>query len=567
MLVKQGVVQALGLGGLICASACLAQVKDLPDPSPEIRRQDLRLQQLRRELEFQPVVRLGETTEVKAARLVEEMPCRDIAVVAFDGPADLEPELQRSLGGEKSDDSPIGRCLGVQGIAILMDRARNALIAKGYVTSRVEAPPQDLTTGHLRLEVVFGRIAAIDRVSESGRVLNLRPLVPSEVLNLRDIEQSLENLRRNPSVQAEFELRPAVATDATDIVLKVQQGRPLRLNTSLDDSGSSVTGKLIAQGTVSWDSPLGLSDLVYFSASQDAGQRQSGPRGNDSQTLHYSVPWGYWTGGFTATHSHNRQTVVGAFQSYLYSGQTQSSELQLARVVHRDASSKTSIQLKGFDRSSNNFIDDTEVQVQRRRTAGWELSLQHSHDLGPAAGDLQLSFKRGTGAFGALRAPEEAFGEGTSRMQVGTAAINLQWPANWGARLTVTHNLRVQLNRTPLVPQDRLCLGGRSSVRGFDGQQVLCGDRGYVSRNEVIWPFYEAWSTYAGLDFGRVGGRSAAAFPDSFVAGGVLGLRGQPVAFQEGRLNLEVFAGRPFTKPAFLKTASTSMGFSAGLNF
>ncbi len=554
---------------LVCASlftsAAWAQANGLPDPSPEIRRQAQRQEQLRRDLELKPDVRLGDLSDAGLALLPQEQPCRPIAAIVFEGPDHLQRPLHNALAGKGGADSPLGRCVGVQGIALLIDRARNALIAQGYITSRIEAPPQDLTQGKLILRVLVGRVAHIDPGLSGRAAEHLAPLASEQPLNLRDIEQSLENLRRNPSAQADFQLLPGAEVDTTDIALSYTLGRPIRLNLSLDDSGSTSTGKLMAQATVSWDSPLGLSDLAYVSLGRDAGHRDAGPRGNDSQTLHYSLPWGYWLWSLTASRSDYHQTIAGAFQSYRYSGQTQSQDLQLSRVVHRDSDSKTSLQLKGFNRRSRNFIDDTEVQVQRRQTAGWEASLQHAQRLGKVSGDLQLVWRRGTGAVSAMRAPEERFGEGSSRMQIGTGIFNLQWPLP--LRLSATHHLRVQHNRTPLVPQDRLCLGGRSSVRGFDGRQVLCGDRGYLSRNELSLPLSESASVYAGIDFGRVAGRSADQLRDRSISGYALGLRAQHRLGGELGVGMDAFVGRPITKPAFLTTASTTAGVSLNLNF
>ncbi len=286
-----------------------------------------------------------------------------------------------------------------------------------------------------------------------------------------------------------------------------------------------------------------------------------------SQTLHYSVPWGYWLWAFTASQSEYRQTIAGAFQSYLYSGQTQSQDMQLSRVVHRDTNSKTILQIKGFSRRSLNFIDDTEVLVQRRQTAGWEASVQHQKRFGELSGDINLSFKQGTGALGALPAPEEAFSEGTSQMQIGTVALNLQWPLPLPARLTATHHLRLQLNNTPLVPQDRLCLGGRHSVRGFDGIQTLCGDRGYLTRNELNWTVNEHILTYIALDGGEVGGRSAQELPDRFLSGYAIGLRGQGRVANDLAYSFDAFASQPLSKPEFFSTASTTAGFNLSLSF
>jgi hemolysin activation/secretion protein len=145
-------------------------------------------------------------------------------------------------------------------------------------------------------------------------------------------------------------------------------------------------------------------------------------------------------------------------------------------------------------------------------------------------------------------------------MQIGTAAVNLQWllPAGF----TANHYLRVQINNTPLVPQDRLCLGHRFSVRGFDGRQTLCGDRGYLSRNELAWAINELLSTYVALDAGRVGGRSAQELPERLLSGYALGLRGQGRPARDLALSLDAFVSRPLAKPAFLSTAWRRKRFS-----
>ena len=191
----------------------------------------------------------------------------------------------------------------------------------------------------------------------------------------------------------------------------------------------------------------------------------------------------------------------------------------------------------------------------------------HARYWGPVNGDFQLSFRRGTGAWGAVAAPEELFGEGTSRMQVGTAVANLQWPVADGNRLTAAHFLKLQINRTPLVPQDRMCLGGRYTVRGFDGRQNLCGDRGLLLRNDLILAVNGSVSSYLGVDYGRVGGRSAQDLPERSMSGYVLGLRGQHRLAQGAQIQFEAFLGRHMAKPTFIQNASTNTGMSLSLNF
>jgi hemolysin activation/secretion protein len=100
--------------------------------------------------------------------------------------------------------------------------------------------------------------------------------------------------------------------------------------------------------------------------------------------------------------------------------------------MYRDAQRKTTLSVRAFKRTSNNFIDDTEVLVQQRKIGGWEAAVSHREFVGNATVDANVAYKRGTGAFGSLRAPEEAFGEGTSRFALVTADLNVNAPFKLG---------------------------------------------------------------------------------------------------------------------------------------
>ncbi len=80
-----------------------------------------------------------------------------------------------------------------------MNRVQNAIIAKGYVTTRVLAAPQDLKTGVLQLTIIPGHVGAIRFTPDSSKHIsmwNAAPINAGDILNLRDIEQTLENFKR-----------------------------------------------------------------------------------------------------------------------------------------------------------------------------------------------------------------------------------------------------------------------------------------------------------------------------------------------------------------------------------
>jgi hemolysin activation/secretion protein len=531
----------------------------------EIQRQQERERALREQLERRPDVRLPAGEAPAAERLPEhETPCFPIHEIRLD-----DASGRFAWAREAADlpgDPATGRCLGSGGISQVMARLQNAIVARGYVTTRVLAEPQDLTTGVLTLKILPGRIRAIRFSADSdprATAWNAVPAAPGDLLNLRDIEQALENWKRVPTVEADIRIEPAEALGESDLVVTWKQAFPLRLTLSANDGGSETTGKYQGSVTVSGDHLLAASDLFYATYSNDLGGGRSGDRGTRGTTVHYSVPFGYWTLGATGSDNRYHQSVAGASQDYVYSGTSATLEARLARLVYRDAANKSTVYLRGYLTRSRNFIDDTEVAVQRRRMAGWEAGAEHRAFFADATLDLELAYRRGTGAFSALEAPEEPFGEGTARPQLVTAEAALALPFELlGQRLRYNGRWRAQWNRTPLVPQDRFSIGGRYTVRGFDGESVLMAERGFLIRNDLSLSFGGGQELYLGLDHGRVGGRSADLLVGRNLTGAVLGLRG---AWQ--RLSYDAFAGRPVGKPAHFQTDRVTAGFNLTLSF
>jgi hemolysin activation/secretion protein len=557
---------ALSVAVLTMATQCVAA--DLPNPADTaaqaLQRQQERERLQREQLQPTPDVRLPRSAGpfAPAVDTTNDLPCFPIRSVVLEGDEAERFAFALTALPEREQwmDAPI--CLGAKGINAALQKLQNAIVARGYVTTRVLAQPQDLKTGVLRLTVVPGRVRAIrldDGGTQRGTVWNALPTGPGRLLDLRDIEQGLENFKRVPTAEADIQVAPGEQPGESDLLVTWRQGQPFRVSVSLDDSGSKATGKYQGSFTLSYDHWWTLNDLLYVALNHDLGGGDEGSKGTRGNVVHYSVPFGYWLVGATASSNTYHQSVAGLSQTYLYSGDSRTEELRLSRLLYRDAVRKTSVSLSGWTRSSHNFIDDTEVEVQRRRMAGWELGGTHREFIGPATLDLNLAYRRGTGARGAMPAPEEAFGEGTSRPRIVKADAQFSLPfSNDGQRMRYGVAWRAQWNRTPLVPQDRFSIGNRFTVRGFDGESTLSAERGWLVRQELGWGLADTGAElYLGGDYGEVGGPTAERLLGRRLAGGVLGVRG---AWQ--RLSYDAFVGVPLTLPAGFETAGTTAGFN-----
>jgi len=561
----------LALASALVVGSVFAQAPTVVPP--ELRQQGEQLERLQREREeaqrglLQPAPNAppAPTTEATKPWPALESPCLPIHEVVLVG--DSSESFQWVLDDLISGADPaIGRCQGVGGVNVAAERAQQALMARGFVTSRVVFEAQSLSTGRLTLTLIPGRVRAIRFAQPDARAnaWNAVPAKPGDILNLRDVEQALENFKRVPTVEADIQIEPADAPGQSDLVIIWRQALPFRLNVTLDDSGSKSTGRYQGSATLSYDHWLTLNDLFYITANRDLGSGNAGERGTQGHTVHYSVPFEHWLLGFTQSASSYHQSVAGFNQDYVYSGQNNSAEIKLSRVVNRDASRKTTASLKGWLRNSKNFIDDTEVQTQRRATGGWEFGLGHREFIGQATLDVGLSYKLGTGAFSAIPAPEESFDEGTSRMRITTLDVNLNAPFSLASqKLRYGGALKVQRNGTLLTPQDRFAIGGRYTVRGFDGESSLSAERGWTVRNDLGWALGDSGQeAYLGLDYGSLTGLSTQFLVGRHLAGAVLGLRGNVK-----HLNYDVFIGKPISRPEYFRTASVTAGFILSASF
>ena len=469
----------------------------------------------------------------------------------------------------QGENNIIGRCIGVQGLNQALDLVQNSIIRHGYVTTRMLLPQQNIASGEIKLQVIVGKVDQIQFASGTSKrahKFNALPVKSGDILNIRDIEQGLENFKRVPTVEADFKIKPSEQHNApgySDLELAWQQSKPYRIHLGVDDAGSDSTGKYQGTATLSLDNLLTANDLFYGSYNHDLGGGDPGKRGTEGYYLSYSIPLKYWLFSTSYSQSDYNQMVAGSLESYEYSGKSKLIGADLSRVLYRDARRKTTASVGGWYRESQNYINDTEIEVQRRKTAGWKASLDHTEYFSAATLSGNVIYKRGTGAFNAMRAPEEDFGEAYTHVGILQANASLQVPFKVGQQsLQYLAEWRMQHSQKPLTPQDRFSIGNRYTVRGFDGEQTLLADNGLLIRNELsgsIPKLPMQW--YAGVDYGEVGGQTAHE-PNPLLGtslmGAVVGLRGQ--AFKS--VSYDLFMGTPLKKPDRYKTDNVTTGFN-----
>ena len=179
--------------------------------------------------------------EPEAPPLPEGEQCADVTEIRLEGVTVLGKEVVKEITAPYRD-----RCLTIADIQALLDAINQSYHARGYVTSRAFLPAQDLQDGGLVLSVLEGTVEALsleDGDGDDGNELHFAfPIEAGDLLNLRDIEQGLDQMNRLASNNAAMEIVPGSEPGASRIAVTNQVGDRFRFELGRDNSGSRSTG-------------------------------------------------------------------------------------------------------------------------------------------------------------------------------------------------------------------------------------------------------------------------------------------------------------------------------------
>ncbi|WLH68680.1 ShlB/FhaC/HecB family hemolysin secretion/activation protein [Pseudomonas sp. FP2309] len=403
----------------------------------------------------------------------------------------------------------IGQCLGVTQLNELLKVITDYYIAKGRVTSRAYLPQQDLSSGHLQVLVVEGKLEGIK--GAQGSTVTDRELAMAfpgkvgEALNLREVEQLVDQLSRLPSKQAQMELTPGTQIGGSEVLVKNQPQKPWRASLSRNNDGQKSTGEQQWGAGLEWDSPLGLADQLIVRGGHDAISDHQ--KTSKNSMLYYNVPWGWWNFSYTYSESDYRTYGVTNDFKFKQNGDNQNHQLRAERVIHRDDVSKTSVNVGLAHLRTNNYILDVRTAPSSNRLSELQLGVNHGRRIGSAFVNLDLGMQNGIGLFDAQSQDErDSLGrrQPNSRYRKYTATVSYLQPFSlWGESFSFSSLATGQRSEDILFSPQRMSLGGSASVRGFKDQQLM-GDSGGYWRNEVRWarPVTLDWMRPAFVEYG-----------------------------------------------------------------
>lgn len=175
-----------------------------------------------------------------------------------------------------------------------LEALEGAYRAGGYGTVQVYVPEQELTHGVVRLQVTEG---VIGKVSISGNKYfdsdNVRATLPSLVVgkapNMRQISEDIQLANENPAKQIEVTLGVSEDEGKVDAKVNVTEDDPEKFILTLDNTGTSATGKLRA-GFAYQNANVGNGDQVMTVAYTDSPDKPKGVK-VEVYSFAYRIPF------------------------------------------------------------------------------------------------------------------------------------------------------------------------------------------------------------------------------------------------------------------------------------
>ena len=444
--------------------------------------------QYNQQLEFQEKLRLGNNSNVNLYDNIKvdrkyELPQDEnsfyISHIELIDDTGRFKWLQKILN--KYDRQKIGK----SGLTELVKRVTILLANKGFATTRINVPQQSLSTGILKLKIIPGYIGKINVLGKQKiKWSNTFPIKSGDILNYRNLEQGVEQIQRLQSQQVKLQIIPSENSGESDINIYSVQGKNIRGMLIFDDSGDENTGRYQSALNLTVENPLNLSDTLDIYLGHDLDNNND-LKGTKNYNINYTIPYKKWLFSISKNHYFSHQSLMFWNFAYQYNARYDRIEFMSQYLLNRDASSKTSGYVKISKQKIEKDIDGIELILQGKNVTNGEVGIMHKLKHNASDYNFKLGCKFNLPWFNS----EKDASQLVSNYRIWQFTANMNRPFKIGKIKTkYKTTLSAQYATNNIYPSDEFTIGGRYSVRGFDGKNNLSGENGFYWQNEITFP-------------------------------------------------------------------------------
>ncbi|MEN4571418.1 ShlB/FhaC/HecB family hemolysin secretion/activation protein [Pantoea agglomerans] len=485
-------------------------------------------------------------------------PCFEINQISLQQASLITPDTQKRLVAPY-----INQCLSLDRINQLVRAISEWYVQRGYITSRAFLTEQNLSHGTLNITVLEGKLEAIHLQGASARQLNMAfPTRAGRILNLRDIEQGMEQINRLRTTPVQIEIIPSSQPGYSIVNLTSTPEFPLTLGLNMDNSGQRSTGIGQLSGSLVGNDLLGVADRWFVSG----GRSSAFSDWRDAQNFQagVSVPYGYGLLDYSYSWSNYHSRFNANSFDWYSNGDNISNRLSGSWVLFRNGQIKTGLQLGLNHYVSHNWLNETLLESSSRKLTSLQIGFNHTQKIAGGVATLNPMLSRGMPWFDAESDKGKSDDFPKAEFRKWSVSSSYQRPVT--QKMWWLSSFYAQWSPDRLYGSERLTIGGENSVRGYK-EQYLSGDVGGYLRNELNYslftlPAIGEVSTTLALDGGWLQSDKQDRYAAGTLWGSSLGL-----GTRNAHVSTQLSLGIPVSYPNYLAPDRLSVYARVGLVF
>lgn len=485
-------------------------------------------------------------------------PCFEINQISLQQASLITPDTQKRIVAPY-----INQCLSLDRINQLVRAISEWYVQRGYITSRAFLTEQNLSHGTLNITVLEGKLEAIHLQGASARQLNMAfPTRAGRILNLRDIEQGMEQINRLRTTPVQIEIIPSTQPGYSIVNLTSTPEFPLTLGLNMDNSGQRSTGIGQLSASLVGNDLLGVADRWFVSG----GRSSAFSDWRDAQNFQagVSVPYGYGLLDYSYSWSNYHSRFNANSFDWYSNGDNISNRLSGSWVLFRNGQIKTGLQLGLNHYVSHNWLNETLLESSSRKLTSLQIGFNHTQKIAGGVATLNPMLSRGMPWFDAESDKGKSDDFPKAEFRKWSVSSSYQRPVT--QKMWWLSSFYAQWSPDRLYGSERLTIGGENSVRGYK-EQYLSGDVGGYLRNELNYslftlPAIGEVSTTLALDGGWLQSDKQDRYAAGTLWGSSLGL-----GTRNAHVSTQLSLGIPVSYPNYLAPDRLSVYARVGLVF
>jgi hemolysin activation/secretion protein len=301
--------------------------------------------------------------EISAVQTIEkkekEIPCFQLKQIDLGENELFSKDKQKELL-----EKYIGNCIDAQLLKDILNTVSAYYIDEGYITTKPYFTPQNIKDGQVDIAVSKGYIKDIvhsETNSSDGRIATAFMFQKGGVLNLRDLETSLEMINRVPSYSSKFEIKPAQEVGQSIVSINTNKTRPYRLMLGVTGEKQDYDDNPYLNADLSIDNLLNINDILTIR--YNGSKVQSYYQSNTGTEIDYSFALSSYVLSYTWFEYKYSQAVLGLNDTYRSSGDTVGSNLKISKVLHRNQNNKLEAAVSLQYKNNKNYFSNQLIDV------------------------------------------------------------------------------------------------------------------------------------------------------------------------------------------------------------